>query len=121
MKAELYYFMCSCGQEYSFTSNKEKKLKERLHKKFCKDPPIGAHEINCNGKVIGKGIFNALFLPSLLMETYFETLIVSLSKSLSKVSFNSLSKSLYKSKSLSKVSPEFSSKVEITNIWIGYS
>ena len=32
--------ICTCGYLYSFTSNRELKLKERLHKKFCKKPPL---------------------------------------------------------------------------------
>ena len=33
--------ICSCGHLYTYASDKEMKLKERLHKKFCKDPPAG--------------------------------------------------------------------------------
>ena len=32
--------MCSCDYLYTFTSDREIKLKERLHKKLCKDPPV---------------------------------------------------------------------------------
>ena len=32
--------ICTCGYLYTFTSNRELKLKERLHEKFCNKPPI---------------------------------------------------------------------------------
>ena len=32
--------ICSCGHSYTFASDKEMKPKERLHKKFCKNPPV---------------------------------------------------------------------------------
>ena len=32
--------ICTCGYLYTFTSNRELKLKERLHKKFCSKPPL---------------------------------------------------------------------------------
>ena len=31
--------ICTCGHLYTFTSNRELKLKERLHSKFCSKPP----------------------------------------------------------------------------------
>ena len=31
--------ICTCGYLYTFTSTRELKLKERLHKKFCSKPP----------------------------------------------------------------------------------
>ena len=32
--------ICTCGYLYTFTSNRELKLKERLHKKFCNKRPL---------------------------------------------------------------------------------
>ena len=32
--------ICTCGYLYTFTSNRELKFKERLHKKFCSKPPL---------------------------------------------------------------------------------
>ena len=31
--------ICTCGYLYTFTSTRELKFKERLHKKFCSKPP----------------------------------------------------------------------------------
>ena len=31
--------ICTCGYLHTFTSTRELKLKERLHKKFCSKPP----------------------------------------------------------------------------------
>ena len=37
--------ICSCSYLYTYATDKEMKLKERLHKKFCKDPPVGEDRI----------------------------------------------------------------------------
>ena len=36
---------CSCGQTFDFSSNRDMELKRRLHRKFCKRPPIGKQKI----------------------------------------------------------------------------
>ena len=36
---------CSCGQNFDFTSPRDMELKCRLHRRFCKRPPIGKQKI----------------------------------------------------------------------------
>ena len=36
---------CSCGQTFDYASEKDQKLKIRLHHKFCSKPPKGFDEI----------------------------------------------------------------------------
>ena len=36
---------CSCGQTFDFSSNRDMELKHRLHRRFCKRPPIGKQKI----------------------------------------------------------------------------
>ena len=36
---------CSCGQTFEYTSEKDMKMKIRLHSKFCSNPPKGSDKI----------------------------------------------------------------------------
>ena len=35
---------CSCGQTFSYASERDRELKIRLHHKFCSKPPKGTYE-----------------------------------------------------------------------------
>ena len=36
---------CSCGQTLDFTSERDMKMKLRMHLKFCSNPPVGFDKI----------------------------------------------------------------------------
>ena len=36
---------CSCGQTFDFTSERDMKMKLRMHRKFCSNPPKGFDKI----------------------------------------------------------------------------
>ena len=38
---------CSCGQTFKYSTERDVRLKFRLHLKFCSNPPIGFDKIGC--------------------------------------------------------------------------
>ena len=42
---------CSCGQTFDFASERDRKMKLRLHLKFCSKPPVAFDKIGIPKKV----------------------------------------------------------------------
>ena len=41
---------CPCGQTFDFTSERDKNMKLRMHRKFCSKPPEGSKHIKASKK-----------------------------------------------------------------------